>query len=136
MPDATVRHLNAANHEIRALNRQLADKVQDLLGHSDDLANLIESSDIATVFLDTELRIKHFTTTAARPFNLSQSDVERPIGQITTNLHAIDLEADCRAILGGVTALERDATAVDGGEYCCVCFRIAARTIPESPGAS
>ena len=116
--DVTVRQLSAANHEIRdAESDSWRTGCMTCWGHSDDLANLIESADIATVFLDTQLRIKRFTTTAARPFNVSQADVGRPIGQIATNLQAIDLEEDCQAILDGVTALEREATTVDGGEY-------------------
>ena len=101
------------------LNGQLADKVQELFVLSDDLASLIESSDIATVFLDTQLRIKRFTTTAARPFNLQPSDVGGPIGQIRPNLDGIDLERDCQA----------------GASTCCACFRIAA-PIAASPGES
>ena len=104
------------------LNGQLADKVQELFVLSDDLANLLESSDVATVFLDTQLRIKRFTTIAARPFNLQPSDVGRLIGQIRTNLDEIDLERDCQAILEGATALEREATALDGSKYLLRLF--------------
>src|SRR5262245_58038585 len=86
------------------------------------LANLIESSDVATVFLDAELRIKRFTTNAAHPFNLRQADLGRPIGQITTNLSANHLEDDCRAILDGVASLEREASAADGGHYLLRLF--------------
>ena len=103
-------------------NGQLADKVQELFVVSDDLANLIESSEIATVFLDTELRIKWFTTTAARPFNLQPSDVGRLIGQSRTSLEGIDLERDCQAILDGATSLEREATALDGSKYLLRLF--------------
>ena len=104
------------------LNGQLADKVQELFVLSDDLANLLESSEIATVFLDTQLRIKRFTTTAARPFNLEPSDVGRLIGQISTNLDGIDLERECEAILGGAASLEREATALDGSKYLLRLF--------------
>jgi signal transduction histidine kinase len=105
-----------------ALNGQLADRVQELFVLSDDLANLIESSDIATVFLDTQLRIKHFTTTAARPFNLTLSDVGRRIGDIATNLNTNHLERDCQAILDGATPMEREATAVDGSRHLLRVF--------------
>lgn len=88
----------------------------------DDLANLIESSDVATVFLDTQLRIKRFTNTAARPFNLCQADLGRPINQIATNLNTDHLDADCRAILDGAGSLEREASAADGGHYLLRLF--------------
>jgi signal transduction histidine kinase len=111
-----------ASGEILALNRQLSDKVQALLGLSDDLANLMESSDVATVFLDTELRIKRFTATAAGPFNLCPSDIGRPIAQIATNLSSNHLEHDCQAILDGVASLEREVTAVDRRNYLLRLF--------------
>ena len=106
-----------AKGERLALKRQLTDQVQEPLGLSDDLANLIESCDLATVFLDTQLRIQRFTTNAARPLNLRQADLGRPIGQITTNLSTDHLEHDCRAILDGAPSLERETTAGDGSHH-------------------
>ena len=50
-------------------------------------------ADVATVLLDTRLRIKRFTTSAASPFILQSSDVGRSIERITTNLPGVDLEA-------------------------------------------
>ena len=111
-----------ASGEILALNRQLSIKVQELLGLSDDLANLIESCDVATVFLNTELRIKRFTATAAGPFNLCQSDIGRPIAQIATNLSSNHLEQDCQAILDGAASLEREVTAADGRNHLLRLF--------------
>jgi signal transduction histidine kinase len=114
--------LRAPDGETLALNGQLADKVQDLLGLNDDLANLIESSDVATVFLDTELRIKRFTTTAARPFNLSHADLGRPIGQITTHLSTDHLDEDCRLVLDGAGSIERETAAANGRQYLLRLF--------------
>src|SRR5262245_2685235 len=93
--ELTVQQLNAATEEILTVNNQLADKVHELLVLNDDLANLIESTDVATVFLDTQLQIKRFTATAASPFNLNASDVGRSIGQVSTNLNIQSLEQDC-----------------------------------------
>jgi signal transduction histidine kinase len=107
----------APDGEVLALNSELAARVQDLLGLNDDLTNLIESSDVATVFLDTELRIKRFTTSAAQPFNLSHADLGRPIGQITTHLSTDHLDEDCRLVLGGVGSIERETTAANGRQY-------------------
>ena len=121
-PESSAGAKAAAGGKILALNRQLADKVQELLGLNDDLANLIESSDVATVFLDTQLRITRFTTNAARPFNLRPADLGCSIGQITTNLSTDHLEDDCRAILDGVVSLEREASAAGGGHYLLRLF--------------
>ena len=66
--------LQSMNEELTTLNAQLQDKVQELTSVNDDLANLLVSTDIATVFLDTDLRIKRFTTAASHVLNLQKSD--------------------------------------------------------------
>ena len=80
--------LQSMNEELTTLNMQLQDKVHELTGVNDDLANLLVSTDIATVFLDTDLRIKRFTTAASHVFNLQKSDTGRPLSHLASNLIA------------------------------------------------
>ncbi len=109
--------LQSMNEELSTLNAQLQDKVQELTVVNDDLANLLVSTDIVTVFLDTDLRIKRFTTAATRLLNLLRTDVNRPIQHITTNLVDVDLSQDARAVLANGTPVEREASAQDGTQY-------------------
>ena len=112
--DLTPEELNQANEEIRTMNEQLADKVHELLVVNDDLANLIESTDVATVFLDTQLRIKRFTATAARPFNLTASDVGRPIAHIASNLLYENLIQDIEGVLRSLAFVQKEVQTKDG----------------------
>lgn len=105
------------NEELTTLNAQLQGKVQELTDVNDDLANLLVSTDIVTVFLNTDLRIKRFTTAATRLLNILPSDVGRPIKHITTNLVDVDLLGDARAVLDTATPAQREATSQDGRQY-------------------
>jgi chemotaxis methyl-accepting protein methylase/signal transduction histidine kinase len=109
--------LQSMNEELTTLNQQLQDKVQELTGVNDDLANLLMSTDIATVFLDDKLRIKRFTTAATQLLNLLPADVGRPITHMNTNLVNTDLARDAQTVLNRATLLEREATARDGKQY-------------------
>jgi two-component system CheB/CheR fusion protein len=109
--------LQSMNEELTTLNAQLHDKVQELTTVNDDLANLLVSTDIVTVFLDADLRIKRFTTAATHLLNLLPADVGRPIQHMTTNLLDVDLSRDARAVLASGTPVEREATASDGRQY-------------------
>ena len=84
---------------------------------NDDLANLLSSTDIATLFLDSEFRIKRFTPAVGRLFKLIATDVGRPLGDIT---HVFDSEAllgAARAVLGTLAPSEEELSTEDGRCY-------------------
>jgi two-component system CheB/CheR fusion protein len=109
--------LQSMNEELTTLNAQLQDKVHELTVVNDDLANLLVSTDIATVFLDTDLRIKRFTTAASHILNLQKSDIGRPMNHFASNLTDVDLARDARAVLSTMTPLEREVGAENGRQY-------------------
>jgi two-component system CheB/CheR fusion protein len=109
--------LQSMNEELTTLNAQLQDKVHELTGVNDDLANLLVSTDIATVFLDTDLRIKRFTTAASHVFNLQKPDIGRPMSHIASNLVEVDLSREGRTVLDTLTAVEKEVAAKSGRQY-------------------
>jgi two-component system CheB/CheR fusion protein len=109
--------LQSMNEELTTLNAQLQDKVHELTAVNDDLGNLLVSTDIATVFLDTDLRIKRFTTAASHVLNLQPSDTGRPMNHIASNLVGVDLSQDARTVLQTSTPLEKEVGAQDGRQY-------------------
>jgi two-component system CheB/CheR fusion protein len=72
--------LQSLNEELQTVNAELRGKVDELLHANDDMTNLLNSTDIATIFLDDALQIKRFTTQATRVIALIPSDVGRPLG--------------------------------------------------------
>ena len=108
--------LQSSKEEIQSVNEELDRKVVQLNEVNDDLNNLLESTDLATVFLDGQLRIKWFAPAARRIFRLINTDVGRPIADITARFDTEALESDLRAVLREHSARERDVTLPDRGE--------------------
>lgn len=109
--------LQSMNEELTTLNSQLQEKVLELTALNDDLANLLTSTDIATVFLDTELRIKRFTAAASLVLNLQPADAGRPLTHIATNLTDADLTSEARTVMDTLIPIERQLAARDGRQY-------------------
>jgi two-component system CheB/CheR fusion protein len=80
--ETSKEELQSLNEELTTVNVQLQEKVSELEATSNDLNNLLDSSDVATVILDTERRIRRFTPAATRHFALIPSDIGRPITDV------------------------------------------------------
>ncbi len=80
-----------------------------------DMQNLLESTQIATIFLDNDLRIKRFTPAIAGVFNLREGDRDRPITDIATKLNYHDLQIDVRKVLQELSVIEREVWVADTG---------------------
>lgn len=109
--------LQSMNEELTTLNTQLQDKVNELTTVNDDLSNLLVSTDIATVFLDTELRIKRFTTAASQVLNLRPADSGRPLNHFATNLASVDLSREAHRVLETLMPIEKEVDSQDGKQY-------------------
>lgn len=112
--ETTKEELQAVNEELTTVNRELKSKMDEAVKSNDDLKNLIEANDIATVFVDAELRIKRFTPRAAQVFNLIASDVGRPLPDITHKLAYDSLAQDARQAVVGQSPIEREVQSDDG----------------------
>jgi two-component system CheB/CheR fusion protein len=81
------------------------------------MRNLLNSTDIATVFLDEELRIKRFTEQAKRVIRLIPSDLGRPIGDLVSTLQYDRLVDDARDVLRTLVFKEREVRGQDDEFY-------------------
>ncbi|MGG5821895.1 CheR family methyltransferase [Falsiroseomonas sp. HW251] len=105
--EASKEELQSVNEELQTVNLELNAKVEALDRANDDLNNLFESTDVATVFLDRELRIRSFTPAAKRVFNLLPGDRGRPITDLSARIELPDFETDIAAVMAGGEPLER-----------------------------
>jgi signal transduction histidine kinase len=105
------------NEELTTLNSQLHEKLQELRAVNDDLANLLVSTDIATVFVDAELRIQRFTTAATQLLNLLPSDIGRPFDDVAADVVNIDISRDARAVLKSHQPIEKEMMGAGGKHY-------------------
>jgi two-component system CheB/CheR fusion protein len=103
----TKEEMESLNEELRTLNRELQEKVQHLINANDDMQNLLNSTGIATLFLDCQLHIKRFTPQVTRLIKMIPSDVGRPIGDLVSTLAYDRLEADAQETITALIPQER-----------------------------
>ncbi|CAN5403074.1 chemotaxis protein CheB [soil metagenome] len=106
--------MQSMNEELQTVNQELQAKVDELSQASDDMRNLLNSTDIATLFLDEALRIRRFTPQATNIFKLIAGDVGRPITDITNDLADWALAEEARVVLDSLVFSERDVAAAGG----------------------
>ena len=99
---------HSINEELGTVNAELRDKIEELDAAKNDIQNLFESTCIATVFLDLSLRIKKFTPTATNVFNFIETDIGRPITDISLSLEGVDIVADARKVMQSLIPIERE----------------------------
>lgn len=125
--ETSKEELQSLNEELSTVNFQLQDKVQDLEAANNDITNLLDCADIATVFLDSRFCIRRFTPAAKRLFNLIPTDVGRSIGDIAKRFDDDDLLEDARRFLADLKPREKEVCLDDGS--WCVRRIIAYRTL-------
>ncbi len=103
--------LQSINEELQTVNQELQVKVEELSKASDDMRNLLNSTEIATLFLDEELRVRRFTTQALKLFKLIPGDVGRPITDVTNDLQGWAIAEDARQVLESLAVSEREVAA-------------------------
>ena len=97
--ETSKEEMQSLNEELVTVNSELQGKVDELSQLNNDMKNLLDSTHIATVFLDMQLRIKRFTPDATRIVNLIPSDIDRPLSHIVSNLQHEDLTRDAQTVL-------------------------------------
>ncbi|TGN62485.1 chemotaxis protein CheR [Paracoccus liaowanqingii] len=90
--EASKEEMQSLNEELSTINAELNGKLEELDRANSDLRNLFDSSRIATVFLDRKLVIRNFTPAASAFFNLRETDLGRPLTELSSTLDYPDLQ--------------------------------------------
>ena len=109
--------MQSLNDELYTVNAELQSKVDDLSLVNSDMKNLLNSSDIATIFLDGGLRVRRFTAPATHIYKLIQGDVRRPLSDIVNDLDYPDLETDALEVIRSLVFSERQVPTKNGRWY-------------------
>ncbi|MBL8473117.1 MAG: PAS domain-containing protein [Rhodocyclaceae bacterium] len=109
--------LQSLNEELQTVNAELQSKVDELTGVRNDMTNLLNSTEIATVFLDNNMRLRRFTVHATQLFKLIPSDIGRPLSDIVTELDYPALTEDALGVLRTLVFRERQVSARDGNWF-------------------
>ncbi len=106
--------MQSLNEELQTVNAELQSKVDDFSRVNNDMKNLLNSTDIATLFLDKELNIRRFTNQATKIFKLIKSDIGRPFTDQVSDLIYPELVADAIEVLRTLFFIQKQIPTKDG----------------------
>ena len=109
--------MRATNEELQTVNQENPHKVEELAHLSSDPQNLLAATDIATLFLDRDLRILRFTPKVSELFNVRTTDRGRPLSDITHRLADGELLGTARRVLETLIPVERETMDEEGRWY-------------------
>jgi two-component system CheB/CheR fusion protein len=114
---STNEELQSVNEELYSVNAEYQRKIADLTELANDMDNLLSSTDIGTIFLDRELRIRKFTPRIGDSFHLLPGDVGRPIETFTYAVDHPELNQDLKRVLSTGERVERELRDRHGRSY-------------------
>ncbi|MDR5738408.1 CheR family methyltransferase [Caballeronia sp. LZ016] len=115
--ESSKEELQSVNEELTTANAEMQARMEDTAKANDDLHNIIASSEIATVFVDKEIRVKRFTPSATAIFKLIDSDLGRSLFDITHSLRYPTLADDVRQSFQSLQLTEREIESETGRWY-------------------
>ena len=105
------------NEELQTINNELQSKLDELALAQSDMQNLLNSTDIATLFLDNALHVRRFTDKITRIIHLRESDVGRPLSDLASTLIYPKMSDDARETLRTLAFSEKQIATTDGNWY-------------------
>ncbi len=106
--------MQSLNEELQTLNTELQTKVDDYARVDNDMKNLLNSTDIATLFLDKDLNIRRYTNQATNIFKLIKSDIGRPITDQVSDLDYPEMVRDSNEVLRTLAFIQKQIPGKDG----------------------
>ncbi len=114
---STNEELQSVNEELYTVNSEYQNKIEELTELNDDMNNLLNSTEIGTIFIDKNMRIRKFTPGVKKQLNLLDGDVGRPLSHISHNLDVKDLLTDGARVLDSLRKIEREVQGKDDRWY-------------------
>ena len=106
--------MQSLNEELQTVNVELQSKVDEFSRVNNDMKNLLNSTDIATLFLDKELNIRRYTNQTTKIFKLIKSDIGRPFTDQASDLDYPELVDDALEVLRTLAFIEKQIATKDG----------------------
>ncbi len=117
--ETSKEELQSLNEELTALNTQLQDTLEQYQIAANDLENILNSADVAMLFLDENLKIRFFTPTAKALFSVIASDVGRPLADLARHFADENLLVDARTVLSTLVPVAHEIEAENEACYAC-----------------
>ncbi|MEI7726748.1 MAG: PAS domain-containing protein, partial [Bacteroidota bacterium] len=106
--------MQSLNEELQTVNIELQSKVSDFVQANNDMKNLLNSTEVATLFLDKELNIRRFTEAVTNIIKLRNSDIGRPFTDQVSNLKYPEIENHSRQVIRTLSTIETAISSSDG----------------------
>jgi len=113
--ETSKEEMQSINEELQTVNNELNEKNMSLHRLNSDLQNLLESTEIAILFLDYDLCVRTFTAACTKLFHLREADRGRPVIEIASRLSYQAIEKDVRGALSALSVVEREVHTPDNG---------------------
>lgn len=114
---STNEELHSVNEELYSVNAEHQRKISELAEVNQDMFHLLENTDVATIFLDRDLRIRKFTSRVRKIFDLIDQDIGRPIASFAHRIKLDDLHDRMRHVQDGGDVFESEVYTQDGAVY-------------------
>jgi len=121
--ETTKEEMQSVNEELQTVNGEMIAKNALLVLVNSDLKNVLESTEIATLFLDNNLHVKSFSPGMRDLFHLRDADFHRPINEIATLLSYADLASDAARVIRSLAIQEREVENATTGAAYIMCIR-------------
>ena len=115
--ETSKEELQSMNEELQTVNAELKSKLESISSAHSDLQNLTSATEIGTLFLDHELKIRMFTPPVAELFNITDSDVGRAITDFTHQMVYEGIERDGQQVLHDLVPVETVVESKRGRSY-------------------
>jgi two-component system CheB/CheR fusion protein len=109
--------LQSLNEELQTVNAELQSKLIDFEQANNDMKNLLNSTEIATLFLDKELNIRRFTDPVTKIFKLRGADTGRPFTDLVCDLKYPEMESDAIEVIKTLTPIQKEVETNDNRYY-------------------
>ena len=106
--------MQSLNEELQTVNVELQSKITDYMQANNDMKNLLNSTDIATLFLDKELNIRRYTDPTTNIFKIRNTDIGRPFTDLVTDLRYPEIEDHALQVIKTLNFIEKSITTNDG----------------------
>ncbi|MGJ3230702.1 MAG: CheR family methyltransferase [Oceanicaulis sp.] len=115
--------LQSINEELETINAELTENNRQLSQANSDLKNLFESTDVATLFLDSQMCVRLYTPKLSELFGVRERDIGRPISDLASRVNYAELQNDAEEVARTLHALEREVETEPTGEVYIVRVR-------------
>lgn len=105
--------MQSMNEELQTINSELRSKLDDLALAQSDMKNVLNSIEIAVLFLDKQLHVRRYTDRAAKIISLREGDIGRPLSELSSILQYPALDEDARETLRTLQVSEKQVQTSD-----------------------